>query len=94
MQSIHIAGMADKLVKEGLVRNVAEAEAIASLTEYWKDAVAIVWNTTDVIRIGERIKRTIKEEQANRILRKVYKEHKPEYGITIFTIIRAIRKHL
>lgn len=91
MQLYHTTGIVDKLVKEGLVWDEDEAKAIASLTEYWKDSIAIVWNVNDITRIGERIKINLKEKEAHDILQKIYMNHDPEKGVTIFVIIKEIR---
>lgn len=88
MHNHHITDMVNALVDAGVIRKDDVDTATATLKSVWKDKIAIVWTTEDVIdyaAMGQNPK-TVTEEQAREILASMLHHHDCTIGITWDTI--------
>jgi hypothetical protein len=62
-----------------VLRNRAKTKKI--LERYWKDKIAIVWETKDVHRAANERGRALTEKEAVEILSALYQNHNAQAGI-------------
>ena len=66
----------------------------ATLSEFWGNKIAVVWETEDVLNVAENMGREITEEQAKNILYYIFNHHDTNLGITWTTLECAIEDYL
>ena len=75
MFKYYIDRMSEKILEE------ANVDVKSILEEYWKNKIALIWGTDDVIYYGEQHGIKITEEKAREILWKIQSNHDAEIGV-------------
>jgi hypothetical protein len=58
-----------------------KAKAHKILTRYWRNKIAIVWNTEDVHRAANELEVALTERQAVQVLDSLLDQHNAKYGL-------------
>lgn len=75
--------MVDQLIATGVITEAQRNHATDSLKEYWKDKIALIWTTEDVLTRAKDIGvNGITEEVAETILVNVLETHDCNCGVT------------
>jgi len=72
------------------LKSTAKAEQL--LAEYWADKIALLWTTKEVHRAANEAKTVLTEEQARTILRTLFNDYRPQYGIEWVDVTKAIEE--
>src|ERR1035438_1049236 len=51
------------------------------LDQYWRNKIAIVWETTDVHRAANELKVALTEKEAITVLETLHRQHNPQLGL-------------
>ena len=77
-----------------LVVGKSQEEIEKILSDYWENKIAIVWTVNDILDFSKEERSIyLTEEQAKKILKKVYKEHDSEIGINWNTLHSAVNDY-
>lgn len=76
-----IENQINALKDAGLLKEKDKAKAMTVLKEAWKNKIAVVWTTEDVLHRAKEIGKDITEEKAAEILYLALDKHDAEMGI-------------
>ena len=51
------------------------------LNQYWRNKIAIVWETTDVHRAANELEVALTEKEAMTVLETLHRQHNPQLGL-------------
>lgn len=78
------------LVKKNIISEDNKEIAIKIIEKQWKNQIAIVWGTEDILTKAKEKEIKLTEKEARLILKNLQRNHDCEYGITWETIDTAI----
>ena len=84
MYSYIIQKQVEDLKEAGVIKDTEAARKV--LDKYWKDKIAAVWTTEDVISRAEENGKMITEEQAVEVLQTVLHKFDATQGINWYTL--------
>jgi hypothetical protein len=58
-----------------------KARAHTILTRYWRNKMALVWDTEDVHRAANELELALAEKEAVQVLETLHSQHNAQYGI-------------
>lgn len=88
---IHTYAMARLLVEKGISSNLEETKKV--LDDYWKDKIAHIWSTEEIIITAKRIGVPINYDHALTILNIVEKNIDSQYGVSWSDIESALESN-
>jgi hypothetical protein len=86
MYDCELKGMAEFLVKEGLVKQQDVGKAHEALGRFWAGKIAITWNVEDVQSVDE----DLTDEEAEEVLDWLLHNHDASIGVNWGSIESAI----
>jgi len=90
MHSQHIEDMVRKLTP--VLKDKAKAQKI--LTRYWRNKIAIVWETIDVHRAANECEVALTEKEAIQVLQTLHNQHNAQCGLKWEDITTHIKENV
>lgn len=84
MDNHNIEEMLSALENKGLISNRSKARKV--LLDYWKDRIAVIWCTDDVLGRAQERGKKISKKKARDILSNMLRRHDTDLGISWTTI--------
>jgi hypothetical protein len=72
-----------------VLRDKARADRI--LEHFWRDKMALVWDTEDIHRAANEIEVALTEKEARELLRDLHEHHNKQYGLQWKDVTDRIR---
>ena len=66
--------------------HIQSSDALAVLSHYWEDKIALVWSVEEVYKCAYRSERPITRELAIEVLERAFDKHDAKYGISWITL--------
>ena len=90
--------MHDHLIKD-MVRKLGpvlkdKARAQQILTQYWRNKMALVWETKDVHRAANELRLALTEREAISVLETLHRQHNPQLGLRWEDVIAHLEVHV